>query len=371
MTDARLAPRPFDRAALVLALGAAAAIVLGAPYIGQVRSAIQAALPGQYRVVVAGVVAVLLAAAIGSAAVRIRERRRLRYGALGAALVLGAIYARAISTGNPDQDLVEQFHFVEFGLLTFLFRRVWASRRDATALVLAFCAAVLVGIVDEWVQWFIPSRVGELRDVLINAAAAVSGVLFAVGVEPPRSFALPAHRTRELAFAGTAVVIAAASFVDAVHLGHRIDESGVQFRSRWTAERLRDVSSARPPGAAEQPGGAFAREDHYLSEARWHVLRRNEAAGDGDLRTAWHENLILERFYAPVLQPGTVWPPEQRANTQAVAASDSRPFVSDAEPYRILTMPRWQLWLAAAGIVAALWTMASRRRPGVAVTAAV
>ncbi len=60
------------------------------------------------------------------------------------------------------------------------------------------------------------------------------------------------------------------------------------------------------------------------------------AIGDGTLEIteAWHENLILERFFAPVLDRptyvslnGNRWPPEQRADAAARGAADP-PFVS-------------------------------------------
>ena len=61
----------------------------------------------------------------------------------------------------------------------------------------------------------------------------------------------------------------------------------------------------------------LSREDQYLDEGLWHVRRRNSAEVD----EAWHENLILERFFVPVLDlptyaspNGNRWPPEQRAN---------------------------------------------------------
>jgi len=77
-----------------------------------------------------------------------------------------------------------------------------------------------------------------------------------------------------------------------------------------------------------------------MSEGLWHIQARNEA-GDDPL-TQWRENLILEKYFEPVLDfptyntpKGGRWPQEQRKNVGAVDAADTRPWVSRANPYPI------------------------------------
>ena len=79
-----------------------------------------------------------------------------------------------------------------------------------------------------------------------------------------------------------------------------------------------------------------------------HVRRRNGAEVD----EAWRENLILERFFVPVLDlptyaspNGNRWPPEQRADFANRAAAGNA-FLSAAEPYPILTWPQTAFWPA-------------------------
>ena len=94
-----------------------------------------------------------------------------------------------------------------------------------------------------------------------------------------------------------------------------------------------------PPDALRR----FSREDQYLAEALWHVQRRNDPEGEGGVWATWKENLILEKYFAPVLDiptyatpAGARWPPEQRANAAAAAAQEGeRPFISDAHPFPI------------------------------------
>ena len=44
--------------------------------------------------------------------------------------------------------------------------------------------------VDEWFQWFVPARVGEMRDVFMDGIAIGCGLLFSLGVAPPGRFSL-------------------------------------------------------------------------------------------------------------------------------------------------------------------------------------
>jgi VanZ family protein len=351
----------------LLAIGLSLAIVLGSPYIGQIRQAVQDAVPNQYRTIVGTAVVGGVLGALAFALTRIRERRRLRYLCLAGAVLLGVLYANASRTGNADQDLVEQFHFVEYGLVTLVFYRVWRGRDDVGMLVLPICSAIIVGIADEWVQWFIPSRVGELHDVLINAVAAVCGVLFSVGVDPPRGVAMPhdRHARRMLAAAISVVLLAGGVFVDAVHMGYRVTQAGVgTFLSTFNADTLRSTAASRAAEwavRADIAGTGLSREDHYLREGLWHVGVRNEALGDGDVTTAWNENLILETFYAPVLGLGLRWPPDQQAQIEKSAIRDASSYVSDAEPYPIFTFSRWWLWTGTALAVAFVWAAAERQ----------
>jgi hypothetical protein len=112
---------------LLLAVTASLLVVFGAPYTGQIRGAIQDALPGHYRLILGGIVLAAVAFAVGSALVRIRERRAMRYGLLALSVGGGALYAWATATGNANVDAVERFHLVEYGALTWLYYRSRAA----------------------------------------------------------------------------------------------------------------------------------------------------------------------------------------------------------------------------------------------------
>lgn len=375
---------------LAVAAGFAIVLIGGAPFVGDLRGAIARAFPLQARVILGSVVATAIAAALLMAAARIRRsprgsqapdslrgRRRLRYLALGAALIVGALFSRVLSTGDSNTDVVETFHFVEYGVLTLLFYLAWRPIDDVSVLVLPILAGLLVGTLDEWFQWFIPSRVGEIRDVILDGAAVACGLLFSVGVDPPAHFTLAIRRGSSVRIGAMLILVTLvlALFLQTVHTGYDVRDPRVGvFRSRYTASELESAArerAARWPHAPLLVVGRVSREDQYLSEAVWHVRRRNQAASAGDVFTAWRENRILETFYAPVLdQPtyvsraGFRWPSEQRVDFERRARDDGRPYVSDAEPYRIYVWRKSRFWMVVAlviGVTILLLAAAARR----------
>lgn len=352
---------------LVLASAVSVVVVLSAPFMGQIRAALQSAFPSQFVSIVGGSVMAALAAAGLAALLRIRERRALRFAAIAVAVVIGAAYTMATATGRPEVDAVERVHFIEYGLIALLFYRVWKRIGDASILVLPLLCAMLVGTLDEWLQWFIPVRVGEARDVVLNVIAIGCGLLFAVALDPPPTFSaqLRAGSLSRVCLTAAGALLVFAAFFSAVHLGHVVQVDGIgQFKSHYTAEDLDAFSRDRvarwrtnPPVVLKR----LSREDQYMDEGLWHVRRRNEGWAAEDFARAWSENLILEKFFAPVLDTGSYaapngnrWPPEHRTDAEARAGRSAAPFVSNAEPYPIVTWPKMLFWLVVASAVAVM-----------------
>jgi hypothetical protein len=237
-------------------------------------------------------------------------------------------------------------------------------------------AAMAVAICDEWLQWFIPQRAGEMRDVWLNGAAAVCGLLFSTALMPvERTRPAGPDVWRRMGMAGVAVVVLGAGFFSTAHLGYEISdpEIGV-FASIDSAEVLLDRGRGRQARWRVQPPltlSRLGREDQYLSEALWHVRRRNDAYADGDMTVAWNENRILETFYAPVLdvptyadQSGHRWPIAQQREAEARRVR-SVAFRSDAHPYPIYAWPKWAFWMVVGvGCAVTFWLARTRdRRP--------
>ena len=73
--------------------------------------------------------------------------------------------------------VIERVHLVQYSLLGALC--AWAldgSNHWPARWPLAVGLAALIGYGDEGIQWFLPNRVYDLRDVMINALAGALGV---------------------------------------------------------------------------------------------------------------------------------------------------------------------------------------------------
>jgi hypothetical protein len=318
---------------LALAMAAAAAIIVAAPVVQQAFTAISRVFPS----IGLAATALPIAAAVLVAAARVRHRRPLRLTALALSVGAGAVYAVA-----DGLSATESFHFVEYGLLACLvYMAVLPAGDDGALLVLPLLAGMATGILDEWFQWFVPIRAGELRDILLDTAASVCGVLFAISLHPPArvTLRLSGESVSRVWWCTAATLVLLAAFVFTVHVGYEVRDPGIgTFVSRYTSAQLTALSRDRTDRWRAEPPVTvrrFGREDQYLSEGLWHVQQRNSAWEAGDLGRAWRENLILETYFAPVLDVGTYasldsqrWPPEQRSDAASRPGVNRRPSAS-------------------------------------------
>jgi hypothetical protein len=365
--------------AVIVSLG----VIVSAPFIRDIRDWIRTNFPGQFVTFVAAAIALAIAAAILTALLKIRDRRLARYGAIVAALVLATGYSLWNAQGIAEVDTVERFHFVEYGLITFLFYWSWRPLGDASILILPIFAGLVVGTLEEWLQWFIPGRVGDMRDVFLNGAAIVCGLLFSLGLDPPNqlSLTLKAGSRRRIAVGAAIATLVFALFVQTVHLGVEVsDGNAVTFRSRYDGDTLRLIGEQRATAWKANPPlarpASRSREDQFQSEGHQHVQERNRQWGAGNFTAAWYENAILEKFYAPVLdapsylsRTGHRWPDEQRVDALRRHQADpaaSRPYESLADAgegrHFIRTWNPLFFWTVVAVPVVAILS-AARVRP--------
>src|SRR5262245_7418899 len=265
----------------VLAIAVSAALVLSAPFIGFVRAWIRTTFPGQFVRIIGSAIAVLAVVAVGSAALRIRTHRLLRYGAIVSALAFAIWYSLAEASGNPDVDVVQRFHFIEYGVITFLFYRAWRALEDPAILILPVLAGLLVGTADEGLQWFIPNRVGEIADVLLNGIAIGCGLLFSLGADPPDRFSRRFHpgSISRIGRLAAVTIVAIGAFMQIVHLGYDVrDDQAGTFKSRWSKSELELLETAKRDEWRVHPPPLVlhrvSREDQYMTEGVTHVQKR-------------------------------------------------------------------------------------------------
>ncbi len=110
------------------------------------------------------------------------ERRPIPLGVLA---VTTGLFAWGIS--SPTYP-AERFHFLEYGLLGILILRAsvrtvpdrWATTFGRAALVL-----LTIGVVDEIIQFALPNRVFDLRDIWFNIYGGLLGFGVYLVVAPP------------------------------------------------------------------------------------------------------------------------------------------------------------------------------------------
>ena len=70
---------------------------------------------------------------------------------------------------------VERIHFIEYAVLGLLISHA-VDVRTLPRMICTGCLITLIGAVDEIIQWYLPSRVGDMRDVFMNSVGGLSGL---------------------------------------------------------------------------------------------------------------------------------------------------------------------------------------------------
>ena len=269
---------------------------------------------------------------------------------LAAAFAYGTWFLRA----RPEEAL----HFVQYGLLSALAYRAFAEGGANRATYLkAFLLTAILGSVDEVIQWMVPKRFFDFRDIAINV---IAGGLIQLGlvlgiapqgmkVKAPVASAQTAWKLgliwivllglclnntlnvwRPVLFPGPHLFL----FDEAMtEYGHKIRDPEIgTFYSRFSPEQLRQEDERRAPEAARILAIEGDKKDYasflvryspvtdpFMHELRVHLYRCDRYLEDAlDPRNAkdavkffnisYRENQILERWFGHSLRAaGKVW----------------------------------------------------------------
>ncbi|MBL7129856.1 MAG: VanZ family protein [Candidatus Omnitrophica bacterium] len=86
-------------------------------------------------------------------------------------------FAYAWSLGKLKLS-IEKIHFVEYGLLSlFVFRALRHNIRDKSIYLCSGIVVFCLGFLDEGIQYILPNRVYETKDVVVNGFAGLLGLL--------------------------------------------------------------------------------------------------------------------------------------------------------------------------------------------------
>jgi VanZ family protein len=85
---------------------------------------------------------------------------------------LSTLPASALPSGIPDFIP----HFIEYGLLSFFIARAFSGRIDMAKVALIIVISMILGILDEFHQSFVPGRFCSVADLLVDFAGICAAV---------------------------------------------------------------------------------------------------------------------------------------------------------------------------------------------------
>ena len=344
-------------------------------------------------------------AALGVRLLRTAARPALTPARLLVLAAVASVFAGLVWSlrDNPEEAL----HSVQYAVLGALLLRALGRHLGGLAgYAAAAMAGIGLGIIDELIQWLVPGRTFDYRDLGINGLSAVLS-LAAMGAVPGQRSVRRRVRLRDwrpvllLAAADLllllfclsntpelqgryARLLPAAAALDEVtaEYGHRhVDAVAGVFRSRLDRaelarqdrERGAEVAAILDRYAGEEQYRAFlarypAHQDPLMVEARVHLFRRDRYAFLADqgrddpalrqqyARIAMGENRLMETVFPAVLgHSGYVWP-EAMGATLAAWAGPAAPYESPVSGELITVAPPFVLQtLVLLLLVPVLW----------------
>ncbi len=349
----------------------------------------------------------VLAFVLVAVAVRLFHRpgRRPLARLIGMAAVAGVfIFFTLKLWPNPE----EAVHFLEYGILGFLlFRALRHSFPNVLVYPSAFLAGALVGLADETLQWVLPGRVWDFRDLGFNAlAAGLVQIGLAMSIKPA-GLDRPADVRSLRRVSGLAAVLllalglclsntpeavqAATNLIPAlsflreeepmrqVSLLHQDPQAG-RFSSQLTLDWLYKTDLVRSTEYGDilrqwktKDYSAFLRafpswREPFLHEFRVRVFRRDRkdaAAGRASsvrergeaLLAAVRENMLLEKYFGRTLDAsGYAWPPAKRKELES-QTDPARPYTSPVGTGFLSGVSAVEAWAALAVLVLILLSL--------------
>lgn len=299
----------------------------------------------------------------------------------------------------------EAIHVAEYGVLGLLVYRALSHRiHDYTIYPVAAIMVGMIGMLDEYIQWAVPSRVFDLRDIRTNfIAGALSQVAIAGGLRPSIVASSPSSRSlsRLCKSIALAVFVLALSYANTPRhvewyatrvpfLSFLLESGSVMadygylfrdpdigaFKSRFSREQLEREDARRGTEVAQildhYIGGVGYQEflqiytvpsDPYAHEAGVHLFRRNrylekaqleEVNRDVHSTVALRENQILEKYYPTIMSHSRhAWPPEILSYLDGYALKEEE-YTSYVSRGLVTRLSEKQVFLAFALAIAAL-----------------
>ena len=379
------------------------AVYAAIPFVRSLREAFAIRWPVE--LLAFAVMGIVVAAAVGAVVASHRRRHSIRWADVvwlaGIAAVL-IVWTRSLM-GQPE----EAVHFIEYGVLGVLLYRALRLHIDAPGVFVAGALlGAIVGTVDEILQWVVPDRYWDFRDLVLNGGASILVQIALWRVVRKTGSPVTLQTTRFvcrlaacqialliLVLAATPQRLAALArslpFLEPLAVSndvmceygsmHHLDDR-TSFRSRLSDRELLDQDlhhSAEAAARLDDSQGRYDRflrevspaEDPFTYEARVHVFARNRNLAEAprhaegtrehrrSMTTAARENRILEQVFGDTLsQSAFLWSDRQRTAVESVEDPDAR-YVSKVAGHLITAVSepvlRFLMLAALAVLIAA------------------
>ena len=143
-------------------------------------------------------IAYLLVGTLIALCFAVATRYLIRANAVSTARFAGLMALAALIAGMTVSSTapVEGLHFLQYGVLGLLLHRALSHHmRDSAIYIAAALIGGTVGILDEAIQWLLPNRFWDLRDIAFNFSGAVIAQIFIAFVLQPTYLAARPSRS--------------------------------------------------------------------------------------------------------------------------------------------------------------------------------
>ncbi|MBN1295439.1 VanZ family protein [bacterium] len=280
-----------------------------------------------------------------------------RFRRLISFLLVVGFYAWRLTTLTVH---VERFHLIEFGVLAILVCMAMQRHNQGWgAIGWGFAAAWLVGLADELFQWWLPARVGEWRDVLINMQSGALGLAayLLLGFDSFRHALIHRRDIARLLVVCAALSALSGSFILTVHLfGHRNTDPTIgTFQSFFTLEQLAGnttdeyrIQYERAAQRTETEAIPDVYVHFYNREGKEHFDWAHLLIELNRLPEAKSEYLLTETYFRPWMEvTGTYFSDSTVAGLSPVVPVPPGEFVSHVFDWVFVSMTRQQVRLVS------------------------
>ncbi len=299
----------------------------------------------------------------------------------------------------------EALHFVEYGVLGLLiFRALSHKIRDYSIYFSASVIGALIGTLDETVQWLIPQRYWDYRDIWLNfLAVSLIQVSIAKGLKPSIINESPSPKSLRL-LSRLAIVLLLLITTSLINTPARVawyaeriqpleflkynpstmneygwlyvDSEIGKFRSRFAPETLRQLDAEHSEVFARTLDQyrdnrkykeflqIFTPSTHpFLHEARVHLFRRDRYLRKAQrpkedeklvreyLDVVYRENRIMEKYYTQTLSRSSYKLAPETLTLLRRSSQQDVNYDSPVSDHLVTVLSEWQLILGLLSVI--------------------